>query len=346
MPPGFNAFSSAPSMAMQAGGGPAPPFGTPPGMNPYMMQQQGMPFQQQHRPLPPGPGAQTYWRPPVGQQQPTGINDLPPQHLAPVGPTLTSQSGTTPSGVDAGASPDAGTDLAHDLDGLQISGQPKAEAGAAQPVIEKGKGKEDKQVEGGSGGKTQGAGKALTVGSGGQSKPGVLAEKAEPTEPVTSVPGGSRPNRQQQVQQQEGRIDDGQISGRETALDNDQQNEAPVNGSGEANARLPGVGAHLLQSNRRGGGRGGRGRGGFGPRGNRIVIPDQDYDFESANAKFNKTDVAQEAGKDEKSPTAIEGEQAPSDDGEDLESPTTFYKKSSFFDDISCESKDRADGDR
>ena len=124
--------------------------------------------------------------------------------------------------------------------------------------------------------------------------------------------------------------------------------DAVVNGSEDANARLPGVGAHLLQTHRRGGGRGGRGRGSFGngPRGNRIVIPDQDYDFESANAKFKKTDVAQEAGKDEKSFSANEGEQASSEDGEELESPTTFYNKSSFFDDISCESKDRADGDR
>lgn len=74
---------------------------------------------------------------------------------------------------------------------------------------------------------------------------------------------------------------------------------------------------------------------------------DQDYDFESANAKFNKEDVAKEVaaaqttttnGTDETpsttGPSAAQLASALSDD--------KFYdKKSSFFDNISCENKDR-----
>ena len=56
----------------------------------------------------------------------------------------------------------------------------------------------------------------------------------------------------------------------------------------------------------------------------KIAIPDAEFDFATANAKFDKSTVQ-------------------------VTSPTNdavFYKKSSFFDDISCEVKDRAEGKR
>ncbi|KAI8906125.1 Scd6-like Sm domain-containing protein [Powellomyces hirtus] len=122
------------------------------------------------------------------------------------------------------------------------------------------------------------------------------------------------------------------------------------------NMRLPGTGAHLLNSGPRRGR--GRGRGGSSGqmRNNRITVPDSDFDFEIANAKFNKTELANEASTSTStaaapkpvhvSPTA--DVVAPTNDGyepeeEEHEDDEGFYQKSSFFDNISCESKDRAD---
>ena len=67
-----------------------------------------------------------------------------------------------------------------------------------------------------------------------------------------------------------------------------------------------------------------------------MKIPDEDYDFESANAKFRKDDVAKQV---DQSPThTVDG-------GEDSASESDgFYDKtSSFFDNISCEAKDRSE---
>ena len=63
-----------------------------------------------------------------------------------------------------------------------------------------------------------------------------------------------------------------------------------------------------------------------------MAIPASDYDFEEANAKFAAADGG---GAGVETVVAATGEV----DG--------FYnKKSSFFDDISCEAKDRASGER
>nr|KAJ3421970.1 hypothetical protein HK105_001667 [Polyrhizophydium stewartii] len=64
------------------------------------------------------------------------------------------------------------------------------------------------------------------------------------------------------------------------------------------------------------------------PRGQRIVIPDSEFDFESANAKFDKSNVEQEQ----------------LHSGESSDDPV-FYSKSNFFDNISCDSRDRAEGE-
>ncbi|KAI9742439.1 MAG: hypothetical protein M1818_003973 [Claussenomyces sp. TS43310] len=93
----------------------------------------------------------------------------------------------------------------------------------------------------------------------------------------------------------------------------------------------------------RGGREGQRGRGRSGPRQEtrKVEVPKTDFDFESSNAKFNKDDLVKEA---------IAGsplhEKAPSaDDSEVSNSVTGSYNKaSSFFDDLSSEIKDRAEG--
>ncbi len=59
----------------------------------------------------------------------------------------------------------------------------------------------------------------------------------------------------------------------------------------------------------------------------KMVIPTEEFDFEQSNAKFARDDVAADDNE--------EDENAVNDSG-------AFYKKSSFFDDISSDSKDRA----
>ncbi|KAJ3162054.1 Protein LSM14 A [Geranomyces michiganensis] len=125
-------------------------------------------------------------------------------------------------------------------------------------------------------------------------------------------------------------------------------------------SRLPGSGAHLLLHNgRQQRGRGARGRGGGGGgsagggagRTTRITVPDSDFDFEIANSKFNKTELANEAPKvlhDAQHHAARRVDDNHDGDGNDANGhdeheQEQVYQKSSFFDNISCESKDRAE---
>jgi len=110
----------------------------------------------------------------------------------------------------------------------------------------------------------------------------------------------------------------------------------------------------------------GRGRGGQGQRGGRresqpkaMEVPKEDYDFESANAKFSKEGMAKEhtaAGSAMGSPLSggQNGDAKPMDNGhgreddEDVAIPGAaadklYNKKSSFFDDISSDLKDRTE---
>lgn len=71
------------------------------------------------------------------------------------------------------------------------------------------------------------------------------------------------------------------------------------------------------------------------------TVPSQDFDFESANAKFNKEQILHSMYKREKD--------AANNDLKDEviipEEPIVYYDKNkSFFDDISCEAKERAEG--
>ncbi|KAK0943169.1 hypothetical protein LTR29_005342 [Friedmanniomyces endolithicus] len=110
----------------------------------------------------------------------------------------------------------------------------------------------------------------------------------------------------------------------------------------------------------------GRGRGGQGQRGGRresqpqaIEVPKEDYDFESANAKFSKEGMAKEhtaagSAMDSPLPGGQNGDAKPMgnghgrEDDEDVAIPGAsadklYNKKSSFFDDISSDLKDRTE---
>lgn len=84
----------------------------------------------------------------------------------------------------------------------------------------------------------------------------------------------------------------------------------------------------------------GRGRGGARTTAQKVDVPATDFDFESSNAKFNKQDLVKEAIAG--SPLAENG---PSSSPTEPETLAPGYNKTkSFFDDISSESKERAEG--
>lgn len=100
----------------------------------------------------------------------------------------------------------------------------------------------------------------------------------------------------------------------------------------------------------------GRGRGGNynGPRAAKVEVPDAEFDFASSNAKFNKDDVVKEAiasGTLEADVNAAATAGVASGHGSEAggaagseggDAPVAYSKKSSFFDNISSEAKDRA----
>ncbi|XP_037307933.1 LSM14A mRNA processing body assembly factor a isoform X1 [Pungitius pungitius] len=112
-------------------------------------------------------------------------------------------------------------------------------------------------------------------------------------------------------------------------------------------------------ANRRGRGGGHRGRGRFNVRRDGPMKFEKDFDFESANAQFNKEDIDREFQsklklKDEKTEKAVNGEEKAdsavenqSSEGaaeeEEALGPNVYYDKSkSFFDNISCDDTRKA----
>ncbi|KAJ2449962.1 hypothetical protein EV183_004589 [Coemansia sp. RSA 2336] len=91
-------------------------------------------------------------------------------------------------------------------------------------------------------------------------------------------------------------------------------------------------------------------RGGYQNRSRRVEVPESDFDFESSNSKLNKDDLAKEFA--QMNIHVVGGETAPAD-GDDSNtantssatSPTAasvaYQPKASFFDNISCETKER-----
>jgi protein LSM14 len=86
----------------------------------------------------------------------------------------------------------------------------------------------------------------------------------------------------------------------------------------------------------------GRGRGGR-PAAAKVEVPDSDFDFAQSNAKFNKQDVVKEAiagsPLTETPEVTIEGPEPTTTD----DVPVAYNKSRSFFDNISSESRERAE---
>ncbi|KAJ2895085.1 hypothetical protein MKZ38_006907 [Zalerion maritima] len=83
----------------------------------------------------------------------------------------------------------------------------------------------------------------------------------------------------------------------------------------------------------------GRARGGRHP-GAKVEVPAADFDFASSNAKFNKDEIVKEAGVTPGSEGAIIVEPLTTKENE---GPPAYNKKTSFFDNISSEARDRAE---
>lgn len=138
----------------------------------------------------------------------------------------------------------------------------------------------------------------------------------------------------------------------ESAIDNltNKVNEMRTNDNIRS-SRQPGTGGYAA------GHRGGRGgRGGREPAAKKVQLPKADYDFAEANAKFNKQDLVKEAiasGDPTNSPidgsgkpsadASIDGARRESEVSVTIPAAASYNKTSSFFDNISSESKDRDD---
>jgi len=140
----------------------------------------------------------------------------------------------------------------------------------------------------------------------------------------------------------------------ESAMDNltNKVNEMRTNDT--RTSRQPGTGGYAAGHRGGRGGRGGRPR--TGSQTKKMEVPKTDYDFATANAKFNKQDLVKEAiatGSPIGSPT--DGGNAMSDEaitngdseqGAGTASSAGYNKTSSFFDNISSEIKDRDEGSK
>ncbi len=84
-----------------------------------------------------------------------------------------------------------------------------------------------------------------------------------------------------------------------------------------------------------------RGRSGHRQEVRKVEVPKDDFDFESSNAKFNKQDLVKEAIAGDIVDEAPLEPEAP----KKAVPASSYNKQSSFFDDLSSETKDRAEGD-
>ncbi|OAX80385.1 hypothetical protein ACJ72_05285 [Emergomyces africanus] len=101
------------------------------------------------------------------------------------------------------------------------------------------------------------------------------------------------------------------------------------------------------------GGRGGHRGGHHHPQPKKVEVPTTDYDFESANAKFNKQDLVKEAiasgsplGESEHQAVNGTDHSESADKVNGTGAHAAYNKASSFFDNISSESRDREEGAR
>jgi len=150
-----------------------------------------------------------------------------------------------------------------------------------------------------------------------------------------------------------GQVPKKQTNGEASAIDNltNKVNEMRTNDD-IRQSRQPGTGGYAAGHRAgRGGHRGGRQR--DDQQGKKIDLPKDDYDFASANAKFNKQDLVKEAiasGSPISSPVdgssaaaSVNGTRRKSEVSVNIPAAAGYSKASSFFDNISSEMKDRDD---
>lgn len=123
----------------------------------------------------------------------------------------------------------------------------------------------------------------------------------------------------------------------------------PANGTGSAMDNLTKKVNEMRVNAPRGGsgGRGGRGRGNrTGGGAAKVEVPDSDYDFQTANAKFNKEELVKEAIAGSPLGEAPNGAESSvlEEPSSDQPAPAQAYNKTrSFFDNISSEARERAE---
>jgi protein LSM14 len=83
------------------------------------------------------------------------------------------------------------------------------------------------------------------------------------------------------------------------------------------------------------------GRGGARTQHKKIEIPKSDYDFETANAKFNKQDLVKEAIATGSPAAEAESHEFHEQEVDDSTTHHQYNRTSSFFDNISSEARDR-----
>ncbi|KAG2172133.1 hypothetical protein INT44_006602 [Umbelopsis vinacea] len=133
-------------------------------------------------------------------------------------------------------------------------------------------------------------------------------------------------------------------------------NEKPVAAAPIGSAKLPGTGEHLIKSNNRGNNRNSRVNVRYSAHGNanptannntsanRVQIPNSDFDFETSNAKFNKDSILKEVTHPHEEEIVIDQSDVQDEDDVIIPPADDYYNKTrSFFDNISCEAKERSE---
>ena len=132
-----------------------------------------------------------------------------------------------------------------------------------------------------------------------------------------------------------------------------QQTDATIDGIAKKMSEMKPYEGHRTQRSGHQHPRGGRGayRGQHQVHGKKIEVPETDYDFQSANAKFNKQDLVKEAiaGDRGNEISATNGDTQPADASAEASVASSsgaagYNKSSSFFDNISSEARDREEG--
>ncbi|KAG2415300.1 hypothetical protein HFD88_006491 [Aspergillus terreus] len=339
---------------------PQAPRQAPPGYPPQPQFQQGF-YPPYGRfggpPFPPGPGFPNMpygappppgWFPPPGQGFPQGPGQFPPQ--MPIGPPGQQPSpgqqrpGPGPVNVPKGTSElpvgDRPTSKPASRDATPA---PAAQKAPTPPVESKPPVTEALQA---ATGPTQGAAKVPPTGpKSGRVQPAIpISAPAKP--PVPNIPAGTP----QAAITEATRAATAAVAAAMAKLPQPGAQKKPGDASVEGVTKQMADMKPYENRNPRGGQPRGRG----GNRGHyqgskKIEVPDTDYDFETANAKFNKQDLVKEAiatgsPAHEEAPVVPDGDLEAPEPHPESQSVTSYNKAASFFDNISSEARDREEG--